>query len=259
MNNIELDGARRLKSAPSHTRTSMALVLLGAVALGGCASMNNTEKGATAGAAAGGVLGGVIGSNNGSTAKGAILGAVIGGAAGAVIGRRMDKQAEELDAELEGASVERVGEGIQVTFDSGILFDFDSHTLRSASRDNLSELARTLQDYPGSDVIVIGHTDSSGNENYNQKLSTERAEAARSFLMNQGVASDRVEAKGLGESEPVESNDSEAGRQANRRVEVAIFASEELREEMQKKHGTAGAPLEAPAAPGSAGNPGGAL
>lgn len=202
--------------------------------------MSNTEKGAAGGAAAGGVLGGVIGSNSGSTAKGAILGAVIGGAAGAVIGSRMDKQAEELEEELEGATVERVGEGIQITFDSGILFDFDSDRLRSASRENLTELATTLDKYPGSEVLVVGHTDSSGNEDYNEGLSRRRAEAAAAHLVQQGIARDRIQAEGLGEKEPVASNSTESGRQANRRVEVAIFASEELREEMQRRHGTEG-------------------
>ena len=113
--------------------------------LTGCASMNNTERGATIGAATGGAIGAAIGRNNGGTAKGAIIGAILGGAAGAVIGRRMDNQARDLDRELEGAEVERVGEGIAVTFESGILFPFDSETLLPARPSNLQDQARSLQ------------------------------------------------------------------------------------------------------------------
>ena len=202
-----------------------------------CSSMSNTERGATAGAGAGAVLGGVIGNQTGSTAKGAIIGAVVGGAAGAVIGSRMDKHAEELEEDLEGATVERVAEGIQVTFDSGILFDFDSDRLRDASRENLRELAESLQEYDDTDVLVVGHTDAVGSDDYNEDLSRRRANAAKRFLEAEGVAADRIDARGLGEMEPVATNETEAGRQENRRVEVAIFASEEYREEMARRHG----------------------
>lgn len=213
------------------------LAIVGGIAFAGCSSWSNTEKGAAGGAAAGGVIGAVIGESAGSTAKGAILGAVIGGTAGAVIGRQMDKQAEELDDELENATVERVGEGIQVTFDSGILFDFDSSNLRAEARENLRELASSLQEYEGTRVLVAGHTDSRGTDAYNQSLSERRSMAAKAYLMELGIASDRVDAVGLGESEPVATNDTDAGRQANRRVEVAIFASEELQAEMIRRHG----------------------
>lgn len=211
--------------------------LLAAFALSGCASWSNTEKGAAGGAAAGGVIGAVIGESAGSTAKGAILGAVIGGTAGAVIGRQMDKQAEELEGELENASVERVGEGIQVTFDSGILFDFDSSNLRAEARTNLADLAESLTTYEGTRVLVVGHTDSRGTDSYNQSLSERRATAAKAYLMQLGIAADRIDAVGRGESEPVATNETDAGRQENRRVEVAIFASEELQEEMIRRHG----------------------
>jgi outer membrane protein OmpA-like peptidoglycan-associated protein len=214
-----------------------ALAVLAGFTLAGCAGWSNTEKGAAGGAAAGGVIGAVIGESAGSTAKGAILGAVIGGTAGAVIGRQMDKQAEELEDELENAQVERVGEGIQVTFDSGILFDFDSSNLRPEARANLADLASSLREYEGTRVLVVGHTDARGTDAYNQSLSERRSTAARTYLMEQGIAGDRVDAVGLGESEPVATNESDEGRQANRRVEVAIFASEELQEEMIRRHG----------------------
>jgi len=219
------------------THRSVPLLLLVGFLSTGCASWSKTEQGAATGAAAGAVLGGVIGSAAGSTTKGAILGAVLGGAAGAAIGQRMDKQAEELEAELDNATVERVGEGIQVTFDSGILFDFDSDALRPEARANLADLAASLGDYEGTRVLVVGHTDDVGSEDYNQELSERRSNAARAHLLMIGVSPERVEAMGLGESEPVSPNDTDMGQQENRRVEVAIFASEDLREEMTRRHG----------------------
>lgn len=204
----------------------------------GCSGMSNTEKGAVIGAGAGGTIGAVIGDAAGSTAKGAIIGAVVGGTAGAVIGRRMDQKAETLDDELEGATVERVGEGILVTFESGILFDFDSSALRAEARENLGELADALADEKEDyELLVAGHTDSVGTDAYNQALSERRARAAADYLVSRGLPSDRLRRVGLGETEPVASNDTEAGRQENRRVEVAIFASEEYRDEMVRRYG----------------------
>lgn len=221
---------------------ALTAALLGTLLVsGGCASLSNTEKGAAGGAAVGGVVGGLVGKATGSTARGAILGAVVGGAAGAAIGSRMDKQAEELDDRLPNATVQRVGEGIAITFDSGILFDVDSDRLRAASEENLRNLASSVEDYEGTEILVVGHTDATGADSYNQSLSERRASAARTFLLRQGVDGDRIEAAGRGESEPVSTNDTEAGRQDNRRVEVAIFASEELQEQMIRRHGRGGA------------------
>jgi len=201
----------------------------------GCESLSNTEQGALIGSGAGGAAGAVIGKAAGGTAEGAILGAVIGGTAGAIIGQRMDRQAEELDEELEDAEVERVGEGIKVTFDSGILFDFDSSELRPAARRNLDELAASVRDFDDTEIMVVGHTDSQGSASYNQGLSERRANAAYRYLADQGVRPSRIRALGRGEEEPVTSNDTESGRQENRRVEVAIFASEEYREQVQRE------------------------
>jgi outer membrane protein OmpA-like peptidoglycan-associated protein len=181
------------------------------------------------GTAGGAVVGGVIGKVAGSTAKGAIIGAVVGGVAGAVIGAQMDKQAKELEQNIKGAKVERVGEGIQVTFDSGLLYDFDSDVVRPEAKTNLRELAASLQKYAGSDLLILGHTDEQGTEQYNQGLSERRANSAATYLMSQGVNGARIATRGLGETEPVASNETEAGRQANRRVEVSIFASQEAR------------------------------
>ena len=202
----------------------------------GCASMNNTERGAAVGAGAGGAIGAVIGRQTGNTARGAIIGAVVGGAAGAVIGRRMDQQAQELEQNLPAAEVERVGEGIAVTFESGVLFPFNSSDILPAGRENLRQLANSLRNYPGTTVLIVGHTDSVGSDEYNMGLSYRRAESARSFLAQQGIESSRVRVEGRGESEPVADNSTEAGRQQNRRVEVAIFASEEYREQILREN-----------------------
>ena len=210
--------------------TVAALLSLG---LPGCAS--RTAKGAAIGAAGGAAAGALIGRAAGSTAKGAIIGAAVGGAAGAIIGRQMDQQAEELAKSLPNARVERVGEGILVTFDSGILFDVDSEALRPAARENLRNLADSLQKYSRTNVLLVGHTDATGSDSYNQGLSERRASAAASFLGSQGLTRPRVETAGRGEIEPVAENDSERGRQQNRRVEVAIFANKQYRDEAAKR------------------------
>jgi outer membrane protein OmpA-like peptidoglycan-associated protein len=202
----------------------------------GCASMNNTERGAAAGGGAGAAIGAIIGRQTGNTARGAIIGAVVGGAAGAVIGRRMDRQAEELEQNLPAAEVERVGEGIAVTFESGVLFPVNSSDVLPAGRENLRQLANSLRNYPETEVLIVGHTDSTGSDEYNMGLSYRRAEAARTFLAAQGIASTRVRVEGRGESEPVADNSTDAGRQQNRRVEVAIFASEQYREQILREN-----------------------
>lgn len=207
------------------------LILMGSLAsllLGGCATKAAT--GAVVGSAGGAVIGGAIGKASGSTARGAIIGAVVGGTAGAIIGARMDEQAREIEQTVDGATVERVGEGIQVTFESGLLYDFDSDVVKPAARTNLQALARSLAKYPDSDVLILGHTDAIGSDEYNMGLSVRRADAAATYLIGQGVARSRIGTMGLGESEPVASNDTDAGRAANRRVEVAIFASRAARE-----------------------------
>lgn len=210
----------------------LVVVLLAASVLTGCANLSKTEKGAVIGAGAGTVVGGAIGTVAGSTTKGAIAGAIVGGAAGAIIGQQMDKQAAELEDELEGATVERVGEGIQVTFDSAILFAFDSSQLSADARRNLDDLAQSLREYPNTEILIAGHTDATGSDDYNQDLSERRASSAGSYLMSNGVQPSRITTIGKGELEPIASNESAFGREQNRRVEVAIFASEEYREEL---------------------------
>ncbi len=204
----------------------MAVLLGVGLTTASCASWGHRETGATVGAAAGGAVGGVIGTQTGSTARGAIIGAVVGGAAGAVIGHQMDRQAEELEGEVPGAIVERVGEGIHITFPSGLLFEFDSHAIRPDAAAHLRQLAVSLGEYPNTEVLIVGHTDSVGSDSYNHGLSVRRAEAARDYLMAQNVSAERLHASGRGEWEPLATNETAAGRQANRRVEVAIFAGE---------------------------------
>jgi outer membrane protein OmpA-like peptidoglycan-associated protein len=194
--------------------------------------MNKTTKGgllgAGGGAVVGGVLGGILGGGRG-TAAGAILGAAVGGGAGALIGRKMDKQAQELQRDMANAKVERVGEGIKITFDSGILFDTNSSALRAASQSDVSKLAATLQKYPDTNVLVEGHTDNTGTDAINQPLSEQRAQSVANALTAQSVASSRITTKGYGSSQPVADNSTAEGKQANRRVEVAIYANEKMK------------------------------
>jgi outer membrane protein OmpA-like peptidoglycan-associated protein len=216
-----------------HCLPRLLLTAVATVVLAGCATRSQT--GAVVGAAGGAVVGGAIGSAAGSTVKGAIIGATVGGVAGAIIGAQMDKQARELEQNIKGAKVERVGEGIQVTFESGLLYDFDSDVVLPEARANLRELAASLDKYPGTDLLIVGHTDAVGTLAYNQGLSERRARAAAAYLADQGVNRSRMNTRGLGETEPVAGNDTEAGRQANRRVEVAIFASEAMRANARKQ------------------------
>ena len=164
-----------------------------AVALSACASLNTQkEKGAVIGAATGAAVGGVIGNQTGSTARGAIIGAAVGGAAGAIIGHQMDQKAKEITASVPGATVTRVGEGLVVTFDSGILFDFNSDALKPAARQNLDNLAANLASFGDSKLMLVGHTDSVGTAQYNQTLSEKRAMSVANYLVMKGVPSTRV-------------------------------------------------------------------
>ena len=219
------------------TNTILSLLLLASLTLAtlGCKT-SNALKGGAIGGAAGGILGGLLSKNN--TATGVIIGSAIGGSAGAIIGHEMDKQAEELERDLKEAEVERVGEGIKVTFDSGLLFGFDKSTLNASARTNLDSLAKTLNKYPETNIIIDGHTDNTGSEKYNMNLSMERAESVESYLKNQGVKSDRIVTRGLGESAPKSENTTEVGRSENRRVEIGILANEKMKEEARKAEGT---------------------
>ena len=200
---------------------------------------NNKQKGAVIGSTGGAVIGGVIGNNtgDGNTALGAIIGGVVGGAAGAIIGDRMDKQAKEIEEEIPGAEVERVGEGINVTFDekSGVYFDTEKYNINAKSQATLNKLADIFKEYPDSNILVEGHTDNTGSESYNLTLSKNRAQAVTNYLVNNGLSSGRFETKWYGESQPKYDNSTAEGRAKNRRVELAIVANEELKEEARRK------------------------
>ncbi len=193
-----------------------------------------TQKGGAIGAGAGGAIGGIIGHQSGNTAVGAIIGATVGGAAGALIGRQMDKQAEELKKDLEGATVERVGEGIKITFESGFMFAHDSDEITAATKENLTKLSGTLNKYDDTNILIEGHTDATGTDEYNKKLSDRRASSVKNYLKDQGIASKRIEDVGYGESQPIADNETQAGRQKNRRVEVAIYANKKMKKAAEK-------------------------
>jgi outer membrane protein OmpA-like peptidoglycan-associated protein len=195
----------------------------------GCA-WNSAAGGGAIGAGAGGLAGGIIGHQYGNTALGAIIGAAVGGTAGYLIGNEMDKRAAEMRKDMKNAKIERVGEGIKITFDSGLLFDVDKSDLRPQAKTNIESLARILNKYSDTNILVEGDTDNSGSEDYNQQLSERRAHAVSGHLMGLGVPGSRISNVGLGESNPITSNDDDYGRQQNRRVEVAIFANEKLKD-----------------------------
>ena len=213
------------------------VLLLAAIVLAsfGCASMNRRDTGVLIGAGTGAVIGGAIGSRSDNTAVGAILGAMIGGAAGGVIGNYMDEQAEEMERDLEGATIERVGEGIKVTFASGILFDVAKSDLRPEAKSNLASLAEILNKYGDTNILLEGHTDSDGEEAYNLALSERRARAVGAYLATQGVATPRVSIMWYGEAQPVADNSTPEGKQQNRRVEVAVMANDDLKRAAEEK------------------------
>jgi len=208
---------------------SMLLIIGLVFVFFGC-GWSKAQKGAVIGASSGGAVGGVIGRKAGNTAVGAIAGAAIGGVAGGYIGKYMDKQAEEMKSQVKDVKVERVGEGIALNFDSALLFDFGKSTLRSETKTNLGKLAEILKKYPDTNIVVEGNTDSVGSEKSNQKLSEQRAQAVANYLVSINVGQSRLMTIGRGETQPTDTNVTEEGRQANRRVEIAIIANDRLKE-----------------------------
>ena len=204
----------------------------GALALSGC--VTNTPYGADPnapnrtrdGAVIGGILGGFLGAtgDDANPARGAVLGAAVGAASGAAIGHALDAQARDLRGSLNNSQiqVQNTGSELVVTMPEGILFDFDSAAIRASLQGDLRAMARNLNQYPNTDVIVEGHTDNTGSAAYNQDLSTRRAQAVAGVLLEAGVAPARVRSIGRGEDDPVATNLTSEGRQQNRRVEVII-------------------------------------
>ncbi|WP_086478326.1 OmpA family protein [Arenibacter amylolyticus] len=222
--------------------SSLSLIMIMAT-LGSCTALKNTnhkQRGAAGGAAGGAVIGGVIGNNVGkgnNTALGAIIGAVVGGVAGGYIGDRMDRQAERIEEEIPGADVTRVGEGINVTFseDGGVYFDTNKSAVNTASAVTLDKLVKVLLEYPDTNILVEGHTDSTGSAAYNLNLSKLRAQAVTNYLVANGVSGSRLTTKWYGLTQPKADNSTAEGRAKNRRVELAIVANEALKEEARRQ------------------------
>lgn len=205
---------------------SFFLIMLLSVMIYPACNTSRAAKGAAIGAAAGGTTAAILAKDN--KAVWIIAAAAVGGVAGGLIGNYMDKQAAKIEDDLEGAKVERVGEGILITFDSGILFDIDSYALKSETRSNLQELSLTLNKYDDTEVRILGHTDNTGTDKHNLTLSNNRAEAVNSFLVGQQVAASRLSTKGYGETDPIATDATVEGRQLNRRVEIVIVANKKL-------------------------------
>lgn len=205
----------------------------------GCNSLSKSQKGVLIGAGAGGAVGAGIGKAAGNTALGAILGATVGGVTGGIIGKRMDKQAQEIE-QIPGAEVTRVGEGINVTFDSGVLFGVDKANITADAEGKLNQLAEILNKYPDTYILVEGHTDASGSTSYNKTLSKNRADAVSNFLESQSVNDSRIRTKWYGESQPKFPNDNADNMAKNRRVEFAIYANEKLIAEAQREASSGG-------------------
>lgn len=204
-------------------------ILLTSLMVGGCAEMSKTTKGTAigtgAGAAIGAGLGQLIGGDTTSTLIGAGAGAVAGGLSGGLIGNYMDKQEAAMRqqlAESEAISVQRQGNNLALNFKSDMVFDTGSADVKGASAADLQQVAKIMNDYPQTRVMVAGHTDSVGSNESNQKLSERRANAVKNLLVNNGVNANRIVAKGYGETQPIASNDTAAGRQQNRRVKITI-------------------------------------
>ncbi|MBL0714728.1 MAG: OmpA family protein, partial [Desulfosarcina sp.] len=179
----------------------------------------------------------LIGYAAGNTAAGVLVGAAVGGVAGAFIGNYMDKQVAEIERDIAGARVERIGEGIKITFDSGILFDVDKADLKYDSKSELAQLSTILNKYEDTNILLAGHTDATGAAEYNMGLSRRRAQSVANYLMSQNVNPVRFDVQGFGEDEPIAGNDTVAGRALNRRVEVAIWANDKLKKVAAEKTG----------------------
>jgi outer membrane protein OmpA-like peptidoglycan-associated protein len=218
-------------------KSCLPLLAATLIILGGCKNMNKAQKGVLIGAGAGGAAGAVIGKAAGNTALGAIIGAAAGGVAGGLIGRKMDKQAEEI-AKIPGAEVKRVGEGINVTFETGVLFAVDRDDLGADARKKLTDLAGILNKYPDTYVLIEGHTDNTGTDAHNDDLSRRRATSVATYLKEENIKSQRIITKWYGESQPKYSNETDQERSKNRRVEFAIYANEKMINDAKKEAGS---------------------
>ena len=212
------------------------LIILTTFSLINCKAVensNNKQRGGVIGATGGAILGAIIGNNvgkGGNGELGAVIGGVIGGGAGVLIGNKMDKQAEKIEEEIPGAVVERVDNGIVVTFDenSGVYFDTNKSNINSASQATLNKLAGVFVEYPDTNILVVGHTDNVGAEDYNLTLSKNRAYAVTNYLTGKGLSGGRFTTNWFGEGQPMYDNSTIEGRAKNRRVNVAILPNEKM-------------------------------
>ena len=196
-------------------------------------SCTKAARGGIIGGVAGGALGAGIGAAIGGkkgAAIGAAVGAAAGGTTGAVVGHYMDKKEKRLKEKVKSAQIERVGDELIVKFDAGLLFTTGSDALAAASQEGLTDFAEVLQEFPDTDLVIEGHTDSDGKEGYNKSLSDKRAVSVASYLAQQGIVQPRMNSMGYGESKPVADNATAAGKQLNRRVEVKITANQALKD-----------------------------
>lgn len=220
----------------------LALAFIVSIGISSCEAVkntNNTQRGVGIGAASGAVIGGVIGNNvgkGGNTALGAIIGGVVGGTVGGVIGNRMDKQAQKIDEALPGAEVERVGEGIKLTLgENSVRFDTNKSSLTPTAKANLDKLVNVFKEYPDTNIMIFGYTDSTGPEDYNLRLSEQRAQSVKDYLSSKGINASRFSTIGKGIADPVATNETAEGRSQNRRVEFAITANEQMIQDAQKE------------------------
>jgi outer membrane protein OmpA-like peptidoglycan-associated protein len=203
-------------------------------------NVNNNQKGAVIGATTGAILGAIIGNNTGdgeNSELGAVIGGVVGGGAGIIIGNEMDKQAQKIEEEIPGATVERIDNGIVVTFDenSGVYFDTAKYNINSESQVLLTKLANVMREYPNTNIIVAGHTDNVGTDSSNLLLSERRAKAVTGYLSSNGISSGRFTTVWYGEAQPAASNNTAAGRAENRRVTLAIVPDETMKANAERQ------------------------
>lgn len=215
-----------------------SIIILSSTVLTSCKAVQNTNKtqrGAAIGATGGAVLGAILGNNLGSGGKGAlgaVIGGGVGGVAGGLIGKKMDKQAREIQEQLPGAEVVRVGEGIKLVLgENAVRFDFNKASLTTAAQNNLDKLVPVFKNYPDTNIKIYGYTDSKGADDYNLNLSEQRANAVKAYLASNGLVASRFSILGMGEADPIDSNETEDGRNKNRRVEFAILANDKMIED----------------------------
>ncbi|MCG2430339.1 OmpA family protein [Aequorivita xiaoshiensis] len=224
----------------------VALAFTLVISLGSCEATrnaNNKQKGAVIGATGGAVLGAILGNNigkGGNSELGAVIGGVVGGGAGVIIGNKMDKQAQKIEEEIPGAQVERVDDGIVVTFDenSGVYFATNKYNLNAKSQETLDRLANVLREYPDTNILVVGHTDSTGPRDFNMTLSRDRANSVTNYFVSQkGLSSGRITTKWFGPDTPIADNSTVEGRAKNRRVNIAIVPNEKMKKDAKNEAG----------------------